>query len=92
MDVVLSAHDHIYERFAPQNPDGVLDTARGIRDFRGTGGATHHGFGTIRPNSEVRNNDTFGVLEFLLYPDSYAWEFIPVRGSSFTDSGFGYCH
>jgi hypothetical protein len=93
VDVVLSSHDHIYERFAPQNPDGGLDTARGIREFIvGTGGSTHHGYGTIQPNSEVRNNDTFGVLEFLLYPDGYAWDFIPVKGSSFTDSGFGNCH
>lgn len=93
VDIVLSANDHIYERFSPQNPSGALDIARGIREFVvGTGGATHHEFGTIRPNSEVRNNDTFGVLQFLLYPDGYAWEFIPVRGSSFSDSGFDYCH
>ena len=93
VDIVLSANDHIYERFSPQNPSGALDIARGIREFvAGTGGATHHGLGQIQPNSEVRNNDTFGVLEFLLYPDGYAWEFIPVRGSSFTDSGFDYCH
>lgn len=93
VDIVLSGHDHIYERFSPQNPDGTLDTTRGIREFVvGTGGATHHAMGQIQPNSEVHNNDTFGVLEFLLYPDGYAWEFIPVRGSSFTDSGFDYCH
>ncbi|MGA9397481.1 MAG: metallophosphoesterase [Anaerolineaceae bacterium] len=93
VDIVLSGHDHIYERFSPQNPDGALDPLRGIREFIvGTGGATHHGFGEIKANSEVRNNDTFGVLEFLLYPDGYTWEFIPVKGSSFTDSGFEYCH
>jgi len=30
-DVILSGHDHDYERFAPQDPNGKLDRARGIR-------------------------------------------------------------
>ena len=38
-DVVLGGHAHDYERFAPQNPAGQLDNARGIRQFVvGTGG------------------------------------------------------
>jgi hypothetical protein len=93
VEVVLNGHDHVYERFSPQDPTGALDTTRGIREFIvGTGGASHHWFGQILPNSEARNYDSFGVLKFLLYPDGYVWEFIPVRGASFTDSGFDYCH
>jgi hypothetical protein len=93
VDVVLSAHDHIYERFSPQNPSGALDTERGIRQFIvGTGGATHHDFGTIQPNSEVRDNSSFGVLKFLLYPDGYEWEFLPVKDDPFSDQGSDYCH
>ena len=38
-DVVLNGHEHLYERFAPQTPQGVPDPRRGIRQFTvGTGG------------------------------------------------------
>ena len=30
-DVVLSGHEHLYERFAPQKPDGTADATRGLR-------------------------------------------------------------
>ena len=92
-DVVVSGHDHDYERFAPQTPRGTRDTARGIREFVvGTGGASHVAFGTIKANSQVRNADTFGVLKLTLLPDSYKWKFVPVAGQSFTDSGTTSCH
>jgi hypothetical protein len=92
-DVVLSGHDHDYERFAPQSPSGARDSARGIREFVvGTGGRELRPFGTIRPHSQSRNADTFGVLKLTLDPDSYEWKFIPVAGKSFTDSGSGDCH
>jgi hypothetical protein len=93
-DIVLAAHDHVYERFAPQRPDGAPDPSRGIRQFIiGTGGASRHRF--IEPsvaNSEVRNDDTHGVLKLALRPGSYDWQFIPVAGKTFTDSGTGRCH
>jgi acid phosphatase type 7 len=92
-DVVISGHDHSYERFAPQRPDGTLDTTRGIREFVvGTGGKSHYPFGTIRDNSQVRNATTYGVLKLTLHPSSYEWEFVPVAGKSFTDSGTKACH
>ena len=92
-DVVVSGHDHDYERFAPQTPRGTRDTARGIREFVvGTGGASHVAFGTIKANSQVRNADTFGVLKLTLLPDSYKWKFVPVAGQTFTDSGTTSCH
>ena len=53
----------------------------------GTGGAQEASFGTIQPNSEVRNTGTYGVLELTLHTDSYDWKFIPAAGGSFTDSG-----
>jgi hypothetical protein len=93
VDVVLSGHDHIYERFAPQTPDGTLDTARGIREFIiGSGGANHTSLATIAANSEVRNTDTYGVLKMTLHPTSYDWQFVPEAGKTFTDSGTGVCH
>ena len=93
-DVVLGGHDHDYERFAPQTPDGKPHPARGIRQFVvGTGGDSLRKFDNpVVPNSEVRNDDTFGVLKLTLYPTSYKWQFIPIAGQNFTDSGTGQCH
>jgi hypothetical protein len=90
---VISGHDHLYERFAPQDPNGRLDTRRGIRQFTvGTGGAPLYPFVTIQPNSEKRNNDSHGVIKLTLRDRGYDWKFVPVEGDSFTDSGSGGCH
>jgi hypothetical protein len=94
-DVIINGRDHSYERFAPQSPSGTLDTARDIREFvMGTGGAGLFSFdrGTIKPNSEVRNDHTYGVLKLTLHPSSYEWKFVPVAGKTFTDSGTTSCH
>jgi acid phosphatase type 7 len=92
-DVVVNGHDHDYERFAPQDPDGRPDPQRGIREFiAGTGGRHTRTFGNPVPNSEVRHTRTFGVLKLTLLPTSYEWRFIPVAGQSFSDSGSGVCH
>ena len=92
-DIVLSGHDHDYERFARQTPTGTPDPARGIREFVvGTGGRSHYSFKTPQPNSEVRNSDTFGVLLLTLHRGSYDWRFAPVAGKTFTDAGSGGCH
>jgi len=92
-EIVLSGHDHDYERFAPQDPQGILDDTHGIRQFVvGTGGANHRQFETIKPNSEVRNADTFGVLVLKLGVERYEWRFVPEPGGEFTDSGTGECH
>ncbi len=92
-DVVVNGHDHDYERFAPQDPDGKADSKRGIREFvAGTGGKNHRPFGDAHPNSELRNADAFGVLKLTLKSNGYDWQFIPEAGKSFTDSGSGECH
>jgi len=92
-DVVLSGHDHDYERFHPQTSSGAYDPTNGIREFVvGTGGKSHYAFGTIRANSEVRNSDTYGVLKLTLHPSSYDWQFVPVAGQTFADSGTSSCH
>jgi hypothetical protein len=91
-DLLLVGHDHNYERFAPQTTDGVLDRSRGVREFVvGTGGKVLYAQGTPLPNSEVRNNTSFGVLELTLHPTSYEWRFVPAAGSTFTDSGSEAC-
>jgi acid phosphatase type 7 len=92
-DVVLVGHSHDYERFAPQNASGNLDRTRGIREFVvGTGGAFFTGLSTTKPNSEVRQNKTFGVLRLTLHPTSYDWAFVPEAGKTWTDSGSDSCH
>ena len=92
-DVVVSGHDHDYERFAPQSPSGRR-TQRGASgsSWWAPVGESLRPFGTIRPNSQVRNADTFGVLKLTLHPSSYEWKFVPVAGQTFTDSGTTSCH
>ena len=94
-DVVLSAHVHNYERFAPQDPSGNYDAAKGIREFVvGTGGMSLEGFPTtVAPNSEVRARN-FGILALTLHPTGYDWQFLNDgrNGNTFTDSGSGTCH
>jgi acid phosphatase type 7 len=92
-DVVLNGHAHSYERFAPQTPTGALDRTNGIREFViGTGGEDFQSLGKAKPNSEVRQNSTFGVLKLTLHATSYDWRFSPVAGKTFTDSGTAFCH
>jgi acid phosphatase type 7 len=92
VDVVVSAHDHNYERFAPQTPEGKANPQRGIREFVvGTGGAPLRNINKPIANSEVQNAATFGVIKFVLQPKSYSWEFIPVQGQTFTDKGTQAC-
>lgn len=92
-DVVLSGHDHDYERFAPQTPTGAADPQRGIREFVvGTGGKSLRSFRTPVANSEVRNSNTYGVLKLTLHPSGYDWQFVPEAGKTFTDSGSASCH
>jgi len=87
-DVVLSGHDHTYERFAPQGAAGAIDPLYGIRQFVvGTGGVGLSNFGPPAPNSEVRGAADFGVIELTLRANSYAWRFIHVAGGAFTDAG-----
>jgi acid phosphatase type 7 len=93
VDVVLNGHDHNYERFAPQTPQGKPDAKNGIRQFVvGTGGASLRGFLFPRSNSEIRDSSTWGVLKLTLRQNGYAWNFVPVAGGKFTDAGTGVCH
>jgi hypothetical protein len=97
-ELILVGHDHLYERFAPQTPDGVA-AADGIREFVvGTGGKNHlpgqYTVNTTHPNLQAWNADTFGILKLTLHPSSYDWTFVPDVGSpgSFSDAGSADCH
>jgi alkaline phosphatase len=91
-DLVLNGHDHDYERFAPQAPDGSRDPDRGITEIvAGTGGGEMRDFGTPVPNSLVRRDRLFGVLQLTLHPAGWTSRFISTDGS-FPDEDRGRCH
>lgn len=92
VDVVVSGHQHHYERFLPMNPDGAVDVERGLRSFiLGTGGESSFQPVLIAPNSAVQSNN-FGVMKFTLKDGGYEWQFIPIAGQTFTDAGSASCH
>jgi hypothetical protein len=92
-EVVLNGHDHNYERFGRQTPDGEIDTRAGIRQFVvGTGGASLRDIAKAQPNSVTRNSDTFGVLMLQLHPADFDWTFVPEAGKTYHDRGTGQCH
>lgn len=91
-ELVINGHEHNYERFAPMNAEGTADP-QGMREIvAGTGGGDLYPFGTPLPASEVQNSTTYGVLKLTLHSDSYDWQFIPVTGLTFTDTGSAVCH
>lgn len=90
--IVISGHDHSYERLAPLDAKGHVDEQHGIRSFVvGTGGAKLYDFSMRAPYSEAWNGATWGVLKLNLSPGSYTWEFIPAAGGHFQDRGEGHC-
>ena len=92
VDVIVNGHDHDYERFAPQDPDGRVDGDRGIRQFVvGTGGAPLRDFTHVAPNSDIRVLLGHGVIAFTLHDGSYEWEFT-VADNPFRDYGTSPCH
>ena len=90
-DLVLTAHDHIYERFVPMDASGAA-APTGMTEFVvGTGGRSRYGFGAILATSATHDNATDGVLQLTLHPDAYDWEFVSASGTRFADSGSADC-
>ncbi|HVT75739.1 MAG TPA: metallophosphoesterase [Acidimicrobiales bacterium] len=82
-DIVLSGHDHDYERFGPD---------RGVREFVvGTGGRSLYPTINVEQRSEARSSSSFGVLALRLGDGSYSWQFVPSAGGGFTDAGSSRC-
>jgi PKD repeat protein len=93
VDVVVNGDWSWYERFAPQNSAGAVDSLYGIREFiAGTGGQGFSTLGTPYANSEVRIANTFGLLRMTLGSNAYAWKFLPSAGKTASDSGTYFCH
>jgi 3',5'-cyclic AMP phosphodiesterase CpdA len=91
-ELVLSGHDHHYERFAPMDADGRVDRRHGVRSFVvGTGGGETYPFlRQLVPGSEARWAGGFGLLKLVLEADRYEWEFVAVGGRR-VDHGHGQC-
>ena len=91
VELLLSGHDHAYQRFAALNPSGGSDT-EGVTQFVvGTGGAFLEGFTNSSPAPIVRNSNTFGVLALTLTASGWSTSFVPEAGATFTDSASGTC-
>jgi hypothetical protein len=93
-EVVLTGHDHNYQRYAPMNPGGAVDRTRGIRQFVvGTGGNGHSPLvARLDGAREAGDDQTLGVLKLTLSRHSYDWRFVPAPGMTFTDGGRALCH
>ena len=92
VSVVLSGHNHDYERFAPLDANGQPDPTGATEFVVGTGGKNHYGFVTAPLTGElVRNDTSFGVIQMNLGPTSYSWRFVPAPSYTFTDSGSANC-
>jgi len=90
-EVVLTGHDHNYQRYRPLDASGARDPARGLRQFVvGTGGRAPY---PLRPDPRrVTGSTSWGVLRLTLKPRSYLWRFLSVAGESYVDAGSGTCH
>jgi acid phosphatase type 7 len=91
VELALTGHDHNYQRWKPLNASGAVDTATGIRNFVvGTGGKNAYTLGS-NANVETQQTGTPGVLKLTLRDGSYDWQFVPVAGKTYTDTGTDNC-
>lgn len=89
-DVVLNGHLHNYARFAPQDADGHVDAARGVRQFIvGTGGRSL--FSLDGTHNVEKTTKAYGVIKMQLHATSYDWSFVNTAGTVL-DSGTASCH
>jgi hypothetical protein len=93
VDVVLTGHNHDYERFVPFGATGQPDPLGTTEFVVGTGGKNHYGFAAAPlPGEVVRNDKSFGVIDMSLSATGYSWKFVSAPGYTFTDSGSANCH
>lgn len=92
VDLILNGHDHEYERFLPQTPTAIVDSANGMTQFVvGTGGGDLRGFKRTVPNSAMRIQGHFGVLKVTLGSTEWRSAFIDTNGRVWDEVG-GTCH
>jgi hypothetical protein len=90
VDLVLNGHSHGYERFPAMDGAGNAN-ANGVQEIVvGTGGEDFFPMTPKAGNVQIAN--VFGVLRLSLRPGGYDWRFVPIAGSSASDSGTRSCH
>jgi hypothetical protein len=94
VEILVTGHDHDYERLAPARPDGTPDARFGIRQFVvGTGGADLRPAGPrAAAHSRAFQSTVHGILRLTLRSGGYDWAFLPTAGAAFEDRGSGRCH
>lgn len=90
-ELVLSGHDHHYERLAPLAPDGTPDPGGMRQMIAGTGGRSLYPALASHAGSEVRRATSYGILVLTLEPSAYRWDFMSIHGGSSIDSGRSEC-
>ncbi|NUW33095.1 discoidin domain-containing protein [Nonomuraea sp. SMC257] len=80
-DLILNGHDHVYERFRPQDPDGKATAAGPLAVTAGLGGAENYTFEhEVHPNSLVRLTDLHGVLKLTLTGTGFSGQLVQDDG------------
>ena len=93
VDLWLSGHAHLYERFAALDSDGLPFDEGTTQFVIGTGGRQLHRLAREPLTGEiVRDNDTFGAGLFRLGDGTWSMEFVPIPGQTFRDTASGTCH
>ena len=88
-DVVLSGHDHDYERFGPLDAEANPAGSGPVQFVVGTGGYSFYPV-TPRAGSVKAITDVFGLLRLRLYRSSYGFEWVGESGRG-SDAGSADC-
>lgn len=93
VEMVLSGHEHNYERIGPIGTSNNSTTSGAVYFVVGTGGKSLETQApSMEPLSRSYQANTFGVLKLTLYSDHAEFVFVPEAGKTFTDSGSIPCH
>ena len=92
-DVILTGHDHHYERFERLDPAGRPDPKGLLQFIVGTGGKEITPIRKELPASDkiLDGGNAFGILVMALRPGGYEWRFLRTDGTA-GDSGSADCH
>ena len=90
-DLVMTAHDHHYERFEPLDATGAPAAGGVPMIISGLGGAQVYPLGTAVPGSQYMLNSDHGVVQVTFTPTSYSWGFISALDNVTYDAGSASC-
>lgn len=93
-DIVLAAHNHVYQRWSPQDAHWNAVPGGIVQFTVGTGGRLLYPLGRPpRPeNLEATQNDALGVVKLTLHDDAYTYEWMSApRQPNYEDEGTVAC-